>query len=366
MTKETQTLVTTPTPTQKPRQSAHAGTAQAHATTPTPTCEPANAAHSDAQARQHVNADKITLCSNLSLKEQLMVQSRTAVFCFTAGACPNNGKGGPGGVGVVISRPCKPGPAQYYRYSSDNKAFNGQVPCSFFQQSHFLPAPCTNNVADLKAVHIALLLVLEHVKQGHIHHEQAVVVYTYSKYVYGVLSKSTKARANAELVRNILASISELEPLVERVNISCVHGQTDVEGHSRAVSLAKQVVLKRNSEAAHEVFDLKCTPKNRYATKPCEAEPQSPNSADMGSSQPSPPVPSPQRAVESGCAPMEDDKPVNTHSESKEQQPMVDDEAELNTPAPGVASRTRSRTRLRGKSDSPPRRSRRKKIPRRV
>ncbi len=95
----------------------------------------------------------------------------------------------------------------------------------------------TNNIAELFAVHQGL----EAIPEGS---DRKLVVHTDSEYVIGVLAKSWKAKANAELIGDIRGQLADLDrPVVWH----WVRGHQGVELNERCDELARQAISRRAS-----------------------------------------------------------------------------------------------------------------------
>lgn len=131
------------------------------------------------------------------------------VRCFTDGAC--RGNPGPAGSGAVVELP---GGRRAEASRSLGRA--------------------TNNIAELTAIGLALDLLDE----AELPAVAPVVVFTDSKYSYGVLCQGWKAKANGELIRGLRARLGA-RPGVE---VQWVAGHVGIAGNERADQLANSGV----------------------------------------------------------------------------------------------------------------------------
>jgi ribonuclease HI len=137
-----------------------------------------------------------------------------AIIAYTDGAC--SGNPGPAGAGVVLL------------YKSHRK-----------ELCHYL-ASATNNIAELMAVKLALLSIKDRSKPVQIH--------TDSSYVEGVLGKSWKTNANAELI----GSIRQIQRSFPHLTFVKVAGHAGVPENERADELARQAIKTRQR---HELMN---------------------------------------------------------------------------------------------------------------
>lgn len=138
-------------------------------------------------------------------QEQLSAAPADAARAFTDGACQGNP--GPAGSGAVVILP-------------DGSRIEAGRPLG----------RATNNVGELDAIGLALELLDELGWPA----EAPVCLYSDSEYARGVLTKSWKAKANQELIRDLKAALAKRPG----VRLFWVAGHVGLEGNERADQLA--------------------------------------------------------------------------------------------------------------------------------
>jgi ribonuclease HI len=149
---------------------------------------------SDAAATQQIEND--TAVSQTGNKEGILI--------FTDGA--SSGNPGPAGIGVVL---------RFGNYEKEISEYIGLA---------------TNNIAELRAIQAGLLAVKKT--------DLPVRIFTDSRYAYGVLTLSWKAKANSELVESIKKTMKRFKNL----EIVKVKGHAGDKGNERADFLATSAI----------------------------------------------------------------------------------------------------------------------------
>lgn len=139
-------------------------------------------------------------------------KTNSQVVIYTDGAC--RGNPGPAGIGAVMT---------YKKQSREVCEYIGNA---------------TNNIAELKAVRVALLALKRK--------DLPVRLYTDSTYVQGVLTKNWRAKKNTELIREIREIISGFAD----IRILKVPGHKGVEGNEKADQLAAQAIFEHERKSA--------------------------------------------------------------------------------------------------------------------
>lgn len=133
--------------------------------------------------------------------------SENAIIIYTDGA--SSGNPGPAGIGAVLT------------YGGHRKEISRYI------------GHATNNIAELQAIQAALhSLTTTH---------RPVRLYTDSSYAIGVLTKGWKAKANQELIAEIIESMKQFEDIV----LIKVKGHAGIEENERADLLATQAIADR-------------------------------------------------------------------------------------------------------------------------
>jgi ribonuclease HI len=132
------------------------------------------------------------------------VPEQGVISVFTDGA--SSGNPGPSGIGIVM---------EYARHQRDISEYIGVT---------------TNNVAELKAVEIALTEIRRK--------DLPVRIYTDSKYVYSLLCEGWKAKKNIDLID----SIKKLMSRFSDIKIIKVKGHAGINGNERADRLATKAI----------------------------------------------------------------------------------------------------------------------------
>ena len=139
---------------------------------------------------------------------------RSAVICFTDGACQGNP--GPAGSGAVVKLP------------------GGRV-----LERHLSLGRATNNIGELKAIGLALDLLDE----GAVSSDARIEILTDSKYVHGLLQLGWKGKANRDVIDAIKARLRDFT----NVRIHWIAGHVGIPENERADELANRGV----SESLH-------------------------------------------------------------------------------------------------------------------
>lgn len=129
---------------------------------------------------------------------------------------------------------CKPNPGQAgcgYVIVIDNK---------IHRQASVYLGEGTNNIAELKAVEIALQALIEEGMQ-----EQEIELQTDSAYAVGLFTKNWKAKANTELVNKIRADLEQFPKL----SLSWIKGHNGSYYNELADKLANQAIDLVNNNA---------------------------------------------------------------------------------------------------------------------
>ena len=134
---------------------------------------------------------------------------RTAVVCFTDGACQGNP--GPAGSGAVVKLP------------------DGRV-----LERHLALGRATNNIGELKAIGLALDLLDEAVVDG----DARIEILTDSKYVHGLLQLGWKGKANRDVITAIKSRLRNFP----NARIHWIAGHVGIPENERADELANRGV----------------------------------------------------------------------------------------------------------------------------
>lgn len=129
-----------------------------------------------------------------------------AIIVFTDGAC--SGNPGPAGLGVLML---------YKEHEKSISTYLGEA---------------TNNIAELKAIHTALLEIKNK--------KLPVRIFTDSTYAMGVLTQGWKAKANQALIADIKKTITKFPDL----KLIKVKGHAGVPENERADELATSAIKK--------------------------------------------------------------------------------------------------------------------------
>ncbi|MCU0599686.1 MAG: ribonuclease HI [Desulfobacterales bacterium] len=129
------------------------------------------------------------------------------ITVFTDGA--SSGNPGPSGIGIFM---------EYGRHEREISRYIGIT---------------TNNVAELKAVEIALTEIKRK--------DFPVRIYTDSKYVYSLLCEGWKAKKNTELIHDIKKLMSEFSD----IKIIKIKGHAGIAGNERADRMATNAIASR-------------------------------------------------------------------------------------------------------------------------
>ena len=138
-------------------------------------------------------------------------QDTEAIQVYTDGAC--SGNPGPAGVGVIM---------EYKGKKREISEFLGRA---------------TNNIAELEAVRVALLVM----KRKDI----PIRLYTDSTYVHGMLCKGWNPTANGALVMELRNFMKQFQD----IQIIKVPGHSGVPGNEEADKLATAAIKKARQEA---------------------------------------------------------------------------------------------------------------------
>lgn len=136
---------------------------------------------------------------------------RSAVLCFTDGACKGNP--GPAGSGAVVKLPDG---TVYESYRSLGRA--------------------TNNVGELTAIELALDILDQQVVPG----DSRIEILTDSKYTHGLLMLGWRGKANQALIRRIKSRIADFPNL----RIHWIAGHVGIPENERADALANMGVAE--------------------------------------------------------------------------------------------------------------------------
>lgn len=136
---------------------------------------------------------------------------RSAVLCFTDGACKGNP--GPAGAGAVVKLP------------------DGTV-----HESHRALGRATNNVGELTAIDLALDILDQQVVAG----DARIEILTDSKYAHGLLMLGWRGKANQALIRRIKSRISDFPNL----RVHWIAGHVGIPENERADALANMGVAE--------------------------------------------------------------------------------------------------------------------------
>jgi len=159
------------------------------------------------------NKNIVQYSTLLSVPEK--ISPNDAVIIYTDGA--SSGNPGPSGIGIIM---------EYGRHKREISKYIGDA---------------TNNIAELTAVHLALL----ELKRRDI----PVKIYTDSNYVYRLLTSGWKAKKNIELVNSIRRLISQFSKL----EIIKVKGHAGIDGNERADQLATGAIYKKNKKSPTDI-----------------------------------------------------------------------------------------------------------------
>ena len=129
---------------------------------------------------------------------------KEGILIFTDGA--SSGNPGPAGIGVVM---------RFGKYQKEISEYIGLA---------------TNNIAELKAIQAGLQAVKKT--------DLPVLLFTDSRYAYGVLTLGWKAKANNEMVQSIKKTMMKFKNL----KIVKVKGHAGDEGNERADFLATSAI----------------------------------------------------------------------------------------------------------------------------
>jgi len=129
---------------------------------------------------------------------------KEGILIFTDGAA--SGNPGPAGIGVVM---------RFGKYQKEISEYIGLA---------------TNNIAELKAIQAGLQAVKKT--------DLPVLIFTDSRYAYGVLTLGWKAKANREMVQSIKKKMMKFKNL----KIVKIKGHAGDEGNERADFLATSAI----------------------------------------------------------------------------------------------------------------------------
>jgi len=129
---------------------------------------------------------------------------KEGILIFTDGA--SSGNPGPAGIGVVM---------RFGKYQKEISEYIGLA---------------TNNIAELKAIQAGLQAVKKT--------DLPVLIFTDSRYAYGVLTLGWKAKANREMVQ----SIKKMMKKFKNLKIVKIKGHAGDEGNERADFLATSAI----------------------------------------------------------------------------------------------------------------------------
>jgi len=129
---------------------------------------------------------------------------KEGILIFTDGA--SSGNPGPAGIGVVM---------RFGKYQKEISEYIGLA---------------TNNIAELKAIQAGLQAVKKT--------DLPVLIFTDSRYAYGVLTLGWKAKANREMVQSIKKKMKKFKNL----KIVKIKGHAGDEGNERADFLATSAI----------------------------------------------------------------------------------------------------------------------------
>ncbi len=139
---------------------------------------------------------------------------KSVALCFTDGACKGNP--GPAGSGAHL-----------------------QLPDGRIVEASLALGKATNNIAELKAIDLALTLL----EESELAADVEVALFTDSSYSNGVLTRGWKAKANQALIQGIKAGLASRP----KVTIYWIAGHVGVDGNERADELANQGVLGKSN-----------------------------------------------------------------------------------------------------------------------
>lgn len=164
--------------------------------------------------------------------ESMLRELPNSILIFTDGASKQNPGLAGCGVCVMLS-------THLYKNENDIK---GLFKIDRWE-GHQSLGIATNNVAELNALHVALHMVSNQLKDR-VDWEKVhtIEIFSDSRYVVNAVNRVNKAVANRELIENLIGKMSECNRDICRINLQWIPAHCGLEGNERADFLCDEAI----------------------------------------------------------------------------------------------------------------------------